>query len=34
VAAGAIQEDSAATGVGGDPASNAALDSGAAYVFQ
>jgi hypothetical protein len=33
LAVGAWHEDSAATGVGGDPASNAAEYSGAAYVF-
>lgn len=30
---GAVQEDGASTGVGGDDSSNAALGSGAAYVF-
>jgi hypothetical protein len=30
---GAFEEDSAATGVNGDQASNGAIDSGAAYVF-
>ena len=33
LAVGAFQEDSAATGVGGDQSSNTARDSGAAYVF-
>ncbi len=33
LAVGAYVEDSAATGIGGDQASNAAVDSGAAYVF-
>ncbi len=33
VVVGAPEEDGAATGVDGDQASNAALDSGAAYVF-
>lgn len=33
VAAGADQEDGAATGVGGDPQLNSAFDAGAAYVF-
>jgi len=33
LAIGAFGEDSAATGVGGDQASNAAADSGAVYVF-
>ena len=34
LAVGAFREDSAATGVGGDQASNAAERSGAAYVFR
>jgi hypothetical protein len=34
LAAGAILEDSAARGIGGDPTSNAATDTGAAYVFR
>ncbi len=33
LAVGAATEDSAATGIGGDGASNAAVDSGAAYVY-
>jgi hypothetical protein len=33
LAVAALQEDSAATGIGGDQASNAVLDPGAAYVF-
>ena len=33
LAVGAIEEDSAATGVDGDQSSNAATDSGAVYVF-
>src|SRR5262249_12475652 len=33
LAAGAIAEDSAATGVGGDQSSNAASNAGAAYTF-
>ncbi len=33
IAVGAFQEDSSATGVNGDQASNAASNSGAAYVF-
>jgi hypothetical protein len=33
LAVGAFHEDSAATGVGGDQASNATLSSGAVYVF-
>ncbi len=34
LAVGASSEDSAATDVGGDPASNAAVNSGAVYVFR
>ena len=34
VAVGAIQEDSNATGIGGNQASNAASGAGAAYVFE
>jgi hypothetical protein len=34
VAVGAFQEDSSATGIGGDPLSNTASASGAAYVFE
>lgn len=33
LAVGAVYEDSAATGIGGDEGSDLALDSGAAYVF-
>jgi hypothetical protein len=33
LAVGAPDEDSAATGIGGDPTNNAAPDSGAVYVF-
>jgi uncharacterized repeat protein (TIGR01451 family) len=33
VVVGALQEDSNATGVDGDPANDSAVDSGAAYVF-
>ena len=33
LAVGAVREDSAATGVGGDPLDNSAVDSGAVYVF-
>lgn len=34
IAVGAVREDSSATGVDGDHASNAASDAGASYVFQ
>jgi FG-GAP repeat len=34
LAVGAINEDSSATGIGGNQADNAALDSGAVYVFR
>ena len=33
LAVGAFQEDSAATGIGGDPTGNASANSGAVYVF-
>jgi hypothetical protein len=33
LAVGALREDSAATGIGGDQADNSAADAGAAYVF-
>ncbi|MBK8170644.1 MAG: hypothetical protein IPK60_09935 [Sandaracinaceae bacterium] len=33
IAAGAIVEDSSATGLGGDATDNSAADSGAAYLF-
>ncbi len=34
LAVGAVQEDSAATGIDGDQISNDAVDSGAVYVFR
>ncbi len=34
VVAGAAFEDSSATGIGGNQADNAAMDSGAVYVFE
>jgi hypothetical protein len=33
LAVGTFREDSAATGIGGDQASNSALDSGAVYLY-
>ena len=33
LAVGAVYEDSAATGIGGNQADNSAIDSGAVYVF-